>query len=158
LQENNYSFLTTGHPTYWSTDPAKQPDLLDFFVTNGISSIYTAVEPSYDLSSDHSPVIATISTSPIRIQPIPRLHNARTNWSNYRTKLHDEINLHISLKSCTEVEEATNNSISLLQEAARQATPPTVYKKYVVNIPLEIKKLLEEKRKARAKLQRSHIP
>jgi hypothetical protein len=33
-----------------------------------------------------------------------------------------------------------------------------VYKKDVVNIPLEIKKLLAEKRKARAKWQRSHSP
>jgi hypothetical protein len=129
---------------------------LRFFVTNGISSTYTAIEPSYDLSSDHSPVIVTISTSPIYVQPIPKLHNARTNWSNYRTKLHEEINLHISLESCTEVEEATNNLISLIQEAAQQATPTTVYKKDVVNSPFEIKKLLAEKRKARATWQRSH--
>jgi len=129
LQENNYSFLTTGHPTYWSTDPAKQPDLLDFFVTNGISSENTAVEPSYDLSSNHSPVTATMSTSPIYIQQIPRLHKSRTNWSNCRTKLHDEINLHTSLKSCTEVEEATNNFVSLLQEVAQQAIPTIVYKR-----------------------------
>ena len=131
--------------------------LLDFFVTNGISSTYTDIEPSYDLSSCHSPVIATISTSPIYIQPIPRLHNSQTNWSTYRTKLHDTISLHVSLKSCTEVEEATNNFISLLQEVAQQATPTIVYKKDV-NIPLEIKKLLAEKRKARAKLRRRHTP
>jgi hypothetical protein len=74
LQEKNYSFLTTRNPTYSPMDPNKQPDLLDFFVTNGISS--TAIEPSYDLSADHSPVIATISTIPIYIQPTPRLHNS----------------------------------------------------------------------------------
>jgi hypothetical protein len=158
LQNKNYSFLTTGNPTYWPTDPTTQPDLLDFFVTHGISSTYTAIEPSYDLSSDHSPVIATISTSPMYVQPTPRLHNSRNNWSNYRTKLHEEINLHISLKSCTEVEDAKNNFISLLQEAAQQATPTIAYKKYVVNIPLDIKKLLAEIRKARATWQRSHTP
>jgi hypothetical protein len=80
-QVKNYSFLSTGHPTYWPTDPTKQPDLLDFFVTNGISSPYMDIESSYDLSSDHSPVITTISTSPIYIKPIPRLHNSRANWS-----------------------------------------------------------------------------
>jgi hypothetical protein len=95
-------------------------------------------------------VIATISTTPIYIRPTPRLHNSRTNWINYRTKIHEEINLHISLKSCTEVEDATNNFISLLQEAAQ------VHNKDVVNIPLEIKKLLAEKRKTRATWQRSH--
>jgi len=157
-KKKNYSFLTTGNPTYWPTDPNKQPDLLDFFVTNGIPSTYTAIEASYDLSSDHSPVIATISTTPIYIQPTPRLHNLRTNWNNYRTKLQEEINLHITLKSCTEVEEATTYFINPLQEAAQQATPTLVYKKDVVNFPLEIKKLLGEKRKARATWQRSHTP
>jgi hypothetical protein len=38
--------------------------------------------------------------------------------------------------------------IRLLQDAARQATPPVTYKKDAVNIPLEIKKLLAEKRNA----------
>jgi predicted NAD/FAD-binding protein len=74
-------------------------------------------------------VIATINTTPIYIQPTHRIHNTRTSWNNYRTKLHEEINLHISLKSCTEIEEAINNFISLLQEAAQQATPTIVYKK-----------------------------
>jgi len=73
------------------------------------------------------------------------------------TKLHKEVSLHIRLKSCTEVEELQKN-ISLLQEAAQQATTTMVYKKDVVNIPLEIKKLLLEKRNASAKWQRSHTP
>jgi hypothetical protein len=116
------------------------------------------MQPSYDLFSVQSQVIATINTTPVYIQPTPRLHNSRTNWNNHRTNLHEEINLHIILKSCIEVEEATNNFISLLQEAAQQATPTIVYKKDVVNISLEIKKLLAEKRKARATWQRSHTP
>jgi hypothetical protein len=41
---------------------------------------------------------------------------------------------------------------------SRKATPSIAYKKDVVNVPLEIKKLLEEKRKARAKWQRRHTP
>ena len=40
-----------------------------------------------------------------------------------------KINLHISHKNYTEVEKPTNNLISLLQEAAQQATPTIVYKK-----------------------------
>jgi hypothetical protein len=158
LHKQNYSFLSTGHPTYWPTDPAKQPDLLDFFVTNGMSSTYTAIEPSYDLFSDHSPVIATISTSPIYVRPTPRLHISKTNWHTYRSKLQEDIILTISLKNYDEVEKATHNFIRLLQDAARQTTPPETYKNDAVNISLEIKKLLAEKRKARAKWQRSHAP
>jgi hypothetical protein len=53
---HNYSFLSTGTPTYWPTDGNKIPDLLDFFVTIGISSTYTDIQSSYDLTSDHSPI------------------------------------------------------------------------------------------------------
>lgn len=45
-------------------DPDKIPDLLDFFITNGISNLYTVIVPNYDLSSEHAPVIATVSTTP----------------------------------------------------------------------------------------------
>ena len=44
LQEKNSSFLSTGSPTYWPTDDNKIPDLLDFFITNGISTTYTDID------------------------------------------------------------------------------------------------------------------
>ena len=50
IQEKNVSFLSTGTPKYWPTDRNKIPDLLDFFVTNGISSTYTGIQSSYDLT------------------------------------------------------------------------------------------------------------
>jgi hypothetical protein len=37
IQEKNYSFPSTGTPTYWTTDGNKITDLLDFFVSSGIS-------------------------------------------------------------------------------------------------------------------------
>ena len=40
LHEKNYSFLSTTTPTYWPTDENKIPDLLKFFITNGISTTY----------------------------------------------------------------------------------------------------------------------
>jgi len=62
----------------------KNPDLLDFFLTNGISSTYTDIQSSYDLTSDHSPITATLSTSVIVRKPTPRLHNSKTTWGTYR--------------------------------------------------------------------------
>jgi hypothetical protein len=79
IQNNNYSIISTGTPTYWPTDGNKMPDLLDFFITNGISSNYISETTSYDLTSDHSPIIATISTSVMLRKPKPRLHNSKTN-------------------------------------------------------------------------------
>jgi len=84
IQEKNYYFLSTRTPKYWLTDGNKIPDLLDFFVTSGICSIYTDIQSSYDLNSDHSSIITTLSTSVIVRKPTPCLHNSKTNWNTYR--------------------------------------------------------------------------
>ena len=65
IQEKNYSFLSTGTQPHWPIDGNKILDLLDYFVTNGISSTYTDIQSSYNLTSDHSPIRATLSTSVI---------------------------------------------------------------------------------------------
>jgi hypothetical protein len=39
--DNNYSCISTGHPTYWPSDTKKKnPDLLDFFITKYICPSY----------------------------------------------------------------------------------------------------------------------
>jgi hypothetical protein len=123
IQEKNYSILSTRTPTYWPTNGNKIPDLLDFFVTNGISSTYTDIQSSYDLTSDHSPIIATLSTSVIVRKPTPLLHNSDTNWDTYRKIIQDKVNVSIKLKEHEDIELETNNLLSLLQHADKEATP-----------------------------------
>ena len=50
--KKNYYFLSTGSPTYWPTNDNK---ILDFFITNGMSTTYVDIQASYDLTSDHTP-------------------------------------------------------------------------------------------------------
>jgi hypothetical protein len=77
------SFLTMGTPIYWPSDPKKIPDLLDFYITSGISPSYMVIASSYDLLSDHTPIIATVSTETVNKKNTPRLHNRRNNWDDY---------------------------------------------------------------------------
>jgi hypothetical protein len=116
------------------------------------------IESNLDLSSDHTPVIATISTTIMLVKKIPKLHTAKTNWQVYRNICDDQINLNISLKNPKEIEERMGKLIDILQEAARQATPPPESKKTKKNIPYEIKKLIMEKRQARKKWQHCNRP
>ncbi|KAH8355512.1 hypothetical protein KR093_010076, partial [Drosophila rubida] len=53
--------LSTGKPTYWPTDSQKIPDLIDFVVFSGIPQSHMRVMESFDLNSDHSPIIGTYS-------------------------------------------------------------------------------------------------
>jgi len=158
IQENNYSYLSTGTPTYWPTDGNKIPDPLDFFVTNGIYSSHADIQPSHDLTSDHSPIIATISTAVVIRKPTTRLHNAKTNWETYRQIIREKAKLSIKLKDYKHIELETNNLIKVLQNAAKEATPNNDPQNTTNNIPYEIKKLIAEKRKARSTWQRTHTP
>jgi hypothetical protein len=76
------------------------------------------IESSLDLSSDHTPVITTISTTIMAVKKIPKLHTAKTNWQEYINISDDQINLNISLKNPEEIEEGIGKLIDILQEAA----------------------------------------
>jgi len=58
-------FISTRKPTYWPTDPNKLPDLIDFYVVKRISSNYTEVEGLIELTSDHIPVLLSLSSEVI---------------------------------------------------------------------------------------------
>jgi hypothetical protein len=59
--------------TYWPSDPKKVPDLLDFFVIRGITRNNCTIESNAELTSDHTPVIISLSTTVIKKLPPPKL-------------------------------------------------------------------------------------
>jgi len=158
LHENNYSYLSTGTPTYWPTDAQKIPDLLDLFITNGISTSYVDIQASLDLTSDHSPIIATINTTISVRQTPPRLHNSQTNWESYRALVRATINPAVKLKEQEDVQIAIDNFTCILQHAAKVATPCRNPQRPTNTIPSNIKKLVAVKRKARSNWQKTHTP
>jgi hypothetical protein len=94
------------------------------------------VNSNFDVSSDHTPVIATIGNTVINVNKVFRLHNKKTDWQTYKKLIEDKLNLKISLKTSEELERQTENFIRTLQEAAKQATPPPNIQKVTKNIPL----------------------
>ncbi|KAL1132130.1 hypothetical protein AAG570_010087, partial [Ranatra chinensis] len=79
--------------------PIPYPDILDFFVTSGIRSVYSTAHVLHDISSDHSPVLLTTSLDPIEIllPPIPTPGPAV--WESFQKTLNSQIDLLISLKT-----------------------------------------------------------
>jgi hypothetical protein len=116
IRNHQYSPRSTGPPTFWPSDPDKIPNLLDFYITNGITTSYMDLVPSYDLSSDHTPVIATTSTEVVIKKTTPRLHCRKPNWTDYQTKIEEAINLHTSLKSPEELDTVLTNFIAFLEK------------------------------------------
>ena len=151
-------FHSTGKPTYWPTDANKVPDLLDFFILKGISSNYISMEDCFDLSSDHSPIILTLSETIITKQKTQRLTNKNTDWNGYRIELEQQINLRIPLKNKEQLDIETENFTNIMQQAAWNNTPEMKVGIKGSNYPKEIREMLSEKRKARRKWQHSRSP
>lgn len=159
IRKNDLNYLSTGEPTYWPSDLHKLPDLLDFAVNKGISDINTSIESNLDLSSDHSPVIITISTSIIWKTPQLRLCTNDTDWEKFQAHINNNIRTDIRLHDGHDIEEAVQYTTKLLQDASWLATP--IHTKAVNvthNIPLGIKTLVHEKRRARHQWQRTRNP
>jgi hypothetical protein len=83
-----------------------------------------------------------------------------TNWEEYRMKLQEEINLNVRLKNPMEIDSALTSLINIIKQAIQDATPtPKIILQYKTrNVPIEIKKFIAEKRRARASLHRSQAP
>lgn len=159
LEDNNYSSLSTGEPTYWPTDMRKLPDVLDIFVAKGIPYNYLLAESCLDLSSDHSPVIVTLSTTVVLKTRPTILYNKNTDWDAYRNFINQQLTLNISLKTPQELEGGIELLNEVIQISAKQATPPikNIDQKQF-NYPLYIKNMISNKRRLRRIWQNSRSP
>jgi len=117
------SAVASGHPSYWPTDGAKIPDLLDFFVVRGISTNYLC-DTSLELSSDHTPVLLTVNIS-IPTKPGKcTLHNKKTDWESFCTLLNSSLSTSVRLKTEEDIEAAVEHFNRSVQKAAWESTPP----------------------------------
>ena len=123
ISNYNCHYFSTGEPTYWPTDPNKLPDLLDFLVTRGLPATDIQVVPVFELSSDHSPIIASFGASLTNKAVTPTLATIHANWDMFRAYIDEHINLRLHIKECAELDEAIQYFTTLIQAAAWHSIP-----------------------------------
>lgn len=89
------NFVSGRGCTYWPSDPNKLPDLIDFFITKGISTNYYYVEYCYDLISDYNTVIMILNK--LIVEKSIKITLENTNWVRVRKKIAETITLKVSL-------------------------------------------------------------
>lgn len=153
------SHLSANGPTHWPSDQRKIPDLLDFFVIKGISPSYLEVKNINDLTSDHIPVLLTYSETVIQKPKKQSLTNKYTNWDLFRSELDHRIDLHIRLKNTKELDDQAQCLIEAIREAAKVSTPKPITNSCQGKCyPLEVRKLVKERRKARQIWHSTRLP
>jgi hypothetical protein len=106
MESNNLKHLSMGKPTYWKSDRNKPFDLVDFCVTKGIPQDFTVAKSYFDLSSDQSPVLITLTTHALNQENQPSLSNRHTNWDDFRGLINERLTLNVSLKTEEDTEAA----------------------------------------------------
>ena len=153
--ENNLDFSSSGHPTYWPTDRKKIPDLLDFCITKKIPRACIQAQNTYELSSDHSPVIFTLSSNVMVSKSPIRLTNKHTNWKLFKFLTELNINRSFASKSTTEIDRAIDALTKTLEAAAIESTPYSTRSSKVNYTSKDIHDMIAEKRRIRRQWQAS---
>jgi hypothetical protein len=158
IQETRYEAMSTGKPTYWSTDPGKIPDLINFFIIKNIPAQYLQIEESQDLNSDHMPIHLTLSENIIQKDNNPVLVNRRTDWESFRQSLEEKINLMVPLRNEEQLDREVEKFLVDNQQSAWENTLEIKRRTKGNNCPKEIRDLIADKRKARWRRHQTRDP
>jgi hypothetical protein len=84
-----------GEPIYWPSDRNKLPDLAGFCVTKGIPQDFAVAKSCFDLSSDHSLILITLTADALNQENEPILSNRHTNWDDFTHLVNERLTLDI---------------------------------------------------------------
>jgi hypothetical protein len=146
MESNNLKHLSMGEPTYWPSDRNKLPDLVGFCVTKGIPQDFAVANSYFDLSSDHSMILVTLTADALSPENEPILSKRQTNWDDFRCLVNEGLTLNILLKTEEDIEAAAKLFSDRIQCEGWDGTPEhkTTLKAY--DYLVIIKQKFEEKR------------
>jgi hypothetical protein len=125
MERNILKHLSMPEPTYRPSDRNKLPDLVDFYVTKGIPQDFAVAKSYFDLSSDHSPDLVTLTSHALNQEKQPSLSNRHTNWDDFRYLTNQRLTSNVSLKTEEDIEAPVKFFNDTVQWAGWNATPDT---------------------------------
>jgi hypothetical protein len=87
------------HAHIYGRDRNKLPDVVDFCVTKSIPRDFAVAKSFFDLSSDHSTVLVTLSTQALNQDQQTSLCSRHTNWDDFRHLTNEKLTINIYLQS-----------------------------------------------------------
>jgi non-homologous end joining protein Ku len=90
----------------------------------------------------------------IKKEANPTLTNKFTDWKSFQSELSEKIQLNVPLRTTQQLDIETKRIVDLIQEVAGNNTPQIKKKVTGNNYRLEIRKFIEQKRKARRTWQK----
>jgi hypothetical protein len=148
MESMNLKNLSMRAPTYWPYDRNKLPDLVDFCITKSITQDFAVAKSCFDLSSDHSSILITLTADALNNEIEPILSNRHIHWDHFRFLVNERLTLNIPLKT-EDIEAAAKFFNATIQWGGWNATPEHKRMLEAYNCPINIKQKIEEKRRLR---------
>lgn len=123
IYENNLNCITGKRPTHWPADRRKRPDIIDFGLSKGLNPYLFNTTTTDDLSSDHSPTIIELNSTPILAEKPHKLTNGKTNWLKFQHLFKKNYCPHAKLKSEEDIDNALDYLNDTIKDCAQHATP-----------------------------------
>lgn len=98
INNNTIIFISPEDPTYWPAHENRHPDILDFFLSKLPSHINYCVSNLCKLGFDYILVLQTVNETPKLNPPHAPLFQSPVNWDKFPKIIHNNTNLHLSLK------------------------------------------------------------
>jgi hypothetical protein len=124
------------------------PDLVDFCVTKDIPQDFTVAKSCFDLSSDHSPFLITLTAHALNQKKQPSLRNRQTYWNDFRHLINEKLTLHAPLKPKETFKQQSSSTVIQNSTMGRLECNDRTYRDtYGIQLPILIKQKIEEKKK-----------
>lgn len=147
IQNNNYLAMSTGAPTFYSTNTNNIPDLLDFFISSGIPTSSTRIGELPELYSDHIAILCVL-----KIGGFFETHRRKTNFARFRHQLNERLIDDLPLDTPQEIEEAIGHFNAVTTSAIEDSTD-LLPNHNSCDTSLEVRNLIAYKRRLRVLYQ-----
>jgi hypothetical protein len=119
---------------------------------------YSQIKLCSNLSSDHSPVLVTLTTHAKNREKQPSLSNRYTNSNEFRHLINEKLTRKVPLKTEENIQEAGNFFSNTIQWAGWNATPEHTDILITVDCPIQMKQKMKEKQRLRKARHRFLTP
>jgi hypothetical protein len=126
-------------PIYGRTGHLTGINRVDFHVTKRIPQDFAVAKSCFDLYSDHSPLLITLTAHALNQEKQPSLSNRHTNWDDFRCFINKRLAINVSLKTEEDIEEGVKFFNHTIQWADWNATPEHTDTLKTHNHPILIK-------------------
>ena len=126
IQNRTIQHTGPDFPTFYTQGRGTTPDII---LTNYRTYHNTHATPGPLTTSDHIPIIFTISTSPILIPVTPRPDFRKADWDKFQNHINNNLqNNNLNNEIIETIDEAVDNWHQTIHDATQQFIPITHYK------------------------------